>query len=250
MPAASEVHMIDVSSPKESWRRLLTGAESAWLEIDRAVLEGVVHARYAAGRTLLARTVKPKVVCRIQEGLIKLLYRVPDGDDVVIGVRGPGRMIGLESALMMTPSQVTAVALTDCHVTEIDRDSLLSRASENPALVIALFRMLSVEVRDQIERSALFASVPARRRLELLLAQFAHVLGTADGAGAIRMHVPLVQRELAEAIHVTPETLSRLLSDLERDALIERRHGRITMLTHILLSSIPSNGLDADQAYA
>lgn len=235
--------MADVSRSKESWGRLLHGADSAWHDLDRIVFDGVTHVRYPAGRTLLAQSGRQKVVYRIQEGFVKLLYRVADGDEVVVGVRGPGRVVGLDAALLQTPSQIAAVTLTDCSAIEIQCDNLLARLSESPSLLMSLLRILSLEVREQIDRSAVFASVPARRRLELLLAQLAGVLGTAEAGGAIRLNMPLVQRELAEAIHVTPETLSRLLAELEEHALIERRHGRITLLTRSLMASLPPTAL-------
>jgi len=52
----------------------------------------------------------------------------------------------------------------------------------------------------------------------------------------VRLATPISQSELAQVIRILAEILSRLLAELERDRLIDRRNSRIVILSREFLT--------------
>jgi CRP-like cAMP-binding protein len=185
---------------------------------------------YPAGRVIVTQGDSCRTVLRIEDGLVKLLHSRAAGDGVVVALRSAGWVIGSAAAVLSRPHHTTVTALTECMVSVVSAPAFVAHVSSDRAALLALLRAHSLEWYDYVDRLALLTCVSARRRLELLLVELVDRLGTPAQNGGVRLRLPVIQQELATAIHVTPETVCRLFADLEREGVIRRLGGSVTVL--------------------
>jgi CRP/FNR family cyclic AMP-dependent transcriptional regulator len=198
-----------------------------WQEILTAVEGPITHGCYPAGYVLAAQDRAVQQLVHVESGLVKLVQRGPDGNDVVIAVRGKGWPLGLEEAVLSTRRQTSIVALTNCTVVTIDASAFRARAFADVDIATHVVRLTSALALERTHQLAVFGSFSARRRLELLLCRLADALGSPRADGSVWLKLSPPQREWAEIIWVAPETLSRLMADLERDTVIRRTPGAV-----------------------
>jgi CRP-like cAMP-binding protein len=199
---------------------------------------GASRARYQAGTVLVSQGETASHVILVQSGLLKLVHRWADGQAVVLGLCGEGSCVGVADAIVGMPLRTTIIAVTDCDVWEIGVPAFLETLRREPRAAWSLLVEQSRELYRRVDDVARLVRLPARRRVELVLVQLAVMTGAEVDDGSFRVRVPLPQREVAEASHVTRETLSRVLATLEREGGITRRQNRITSISKELLQRI------------
>jgi CRP-like cAMP-binding protein len=190
-----------------------------------------------SGRTLVSRTT-PARVFRIEEGLVKVLHQDIDGQEVVITIRGPGSPLGITAAVLGQPTSARFVTVTDCVLNEVHSSLFMERVASRSQLLMGLLRVQCLESYEHSARLAVLSSTPARRRLELFFGELSSYVGLTQPDGSVRVRIPMSQQELAQVIHVTPETVSRLIAELERNGSILRRNERVVTLSRTLLESL------------
>jgi len=72
---------------------------------------------------------------------------------------------------------------------------------------------------------ARISCLPAQERLADLLWELAHALALPTSSGEILLRLPLKHWELAQLIAVTPEYLSRLLKNMQREGIVRQKKG-------------------------
>jgi CRP/FNR family transcriptional regulator, cyclic AMP receptor protein len=198
-----------------------------WKAIADSVATHASHGYYPPGYVLATEGREAHQIIQIDSGLVKLVQAGPDGDDVVVGVRGRGWPLGLESATLRAAHQMSIVTLTECAVLAIDVGAFRARVFSDLAVATRLVRLHSLLALDSTRQLAAFGSLSARRRLELLLGLLADAFGRERADGTVWLKLSPPQREWAEIIWVAPETLSRLMTDLERDEVVRRAAGAV-----------------------
>lgn len=158
----------------------------------------------------------------IEHGLIKLTCLSLEGRLSVIGLCSRGALLGLSAALLQTPLLTTAETLTRCYLHSIPVDDFCSVIKNEPQACWQLHQLCSHAVQVHALCLVTRKNQSARCRLELLLKELPLSLKPMSGPESARLHVPLKQSELAQLVGVTPEHLSRLLAQLERDGLLQR----------------------------
>jgi CRP-like cAMP-binding protein len=185
--------------------------------------------RYPKGQVIFFQGDPGASLCLIETGRVKIALTTPDGREFVLALLGPGDYFGELSLLDGEPRSADAIALEACQLLLLQRDDFLRCLSAHPSVAIRLLAALSRRLRrtDQLVQEAAFLDVPARlARVLLEQAQSADAAGGAQPAGAGR----LTQTELAGMIGATRESVNRWLSYFERQGLIRRQQGRITIV--------------------
>lgn len=168
-------------------------------------------------------------VLLVLSGQVKLVAYGADGREVVIGIRGPGELIGEMAALGGQRRTATVVALDDVEVglltaTEL-RDFLATHAGSERALIRVFIQRLTDADRARVD---LATQDSVGRIAGRLLA-----LATDHGApvqGGTRIELPLTQDELASWTGATRETVSRALAMMRRLGWVGTEGRRITVL--------------------
>src|SRR5918998_4659698 len=206
----------------------LNGLEESFfqaLAITSAVLE-------IGGGAALYREGEPSgAVYFLREGRVKL-YRSSEGPktrDQILGVVGDGSVRGLASALEGKPQSQGATALTDCVLYAVFRDELVNLMATYPEASLRLARALSARTREleDLVGDLVFRSAP--QRVARMLLDLATEEGRVTKRGVI-FRPSLSRQEMAEATGISREALSRTLSRLAQEGILDLGGKRITIL--------------------
>jgi CRP/FNR family transcriptional regulator, global nitrogen regulator len=138
---------------------------------------------------------------------------------------------------------VFAEAVTEARVASIQKAALERVIKSDPEFALRLFSSLSERLRqsDEVIESLLHREVSTR--LATLLVNLGERFGEDD-----LIDVRLTHQDLANMIASTREAVSKVMSELQRDGVIETRNRRIAILDRGALSKRASgpSGLSVD----
>jgi CRP/FNR family transcriptional regulator, cyclic AMP receptor protein len=206
----------------------LTGLEDGFfhaLTISAAVLE------IGAGTALYKEGEPSGAVYFMREGRVKL-YRAsggPKARDQILGVVGDGSVLGLASALEGRPQSQGATALTDCVLYAVFRDELVNLMASYPEASLRLAQALAARTREleNLVGNLVFRSAP--QRVARMLLDLATEEGRVTKRGVV-FEPSLSRQEIAEATGISREALSRTLSRLAQEGILDLGGKRITIL--------------------
>jgi len=186
----------------------------------RAVAKGhpILHAG-AAGDDVIV----------VLEGRVKLVAYGADQREVVLGMRGPGELIGEMAALGGQRRTATAIAVDDVDVGSLHAHELRAFLADHPDVALVVIRMLVRRLteadRDRID----LATQDSVGRVAKRLLELAAGHGSAVEQGT-RIELSLTQDELASWTGATRETVSRALRLMRRLGWIATNHRSITVV--------------------
>lgn len=164
----------------------------------------------------------------VLEGRVKISYFTEDGREVLLAIRGPGELLGEQSALDGRPHSATASGVDDVHALSCTRMDFLTFLEENPRVALFLLEVLSKRLRDADMKRIEFASFDSVGRLARRLVELTQRFGEESRDG-IRINIPLSQEELAGWIGSSREAVSKALQLLRARGLIETHRRGITV---------------------
>lgn len=197
-----------------------------------AVPDAVRRRVYQAGEIVSAQGERPGRVLFVEDGLCKLTCCMEAGKQALVGLRPPGWPIGSVYGLRGEEQPFAVEAACRTTAVEVAVPRLLACLETHPALASCLLSLHNAKL-DQARRIHLLglASLSARVRVEMLLAWLCRIrIGVRGVNESEPVTASLSQREMADLLAMTPETLTRTLKTLEGEAIIERRNGWITLL--------------------
>lgn len=195
-----------------------------------ALLSHMRRRRASRGQPLLRAGAAGDEVVIVLEGRVKLVAYGADRREVVLGLRGPGDLIGEMAALGGQRRTASAVAVDeDVQAAYLSAEELRRFLAAHPGVALVLIRMLvrrlSEADRDRID----LATQDSVGRVAKRLVELAADHGTPDGAGT-RIELSLTQDELASWTGATRETVSRALALMRRLGWIGTDNRSITVL--------------------
>jgi len=207
---------------------LFNGLEESFfqaLAITSAVLE------IGAGTALYREGEPSGAIYCLREGRVKL-YRSSEGPktrDQILGVVGDGSVLGLASALEGKPQSQGATALTDCVLYAVFRDDLVNLMLSHPEASLCLARALSSRTREleDLVGDLVFHSAP--QRVARMLLNLATEEGRVTKRGVV-FEPSLSRQEMAEATGISREALSRALSRLAQEGILDLTGGKTIVI--------------------
>ena len=168
-----------------------------------------------SGATLCAQGERPRTVFFVKEGFVSLSAVSPRGSEVLLTLRGPTSLLCTE-ALRGDPSPYEVRALSRVKLCGLAGDQMSSWVGPERSPARAILDLLLAEgklQRDEVNyRQGDCLSRVARFAL-------AHARFLADRPNAVRKQV------VARLLGMRPETLSRCLTRLERDGVVDASRG-------------------------
>lgn len=166
------------------------------------------------------------VVC---DGQLKLSTTSRDGKTMILRLAGHGDVLGLSAALSDLPYEVTAETLEPTRLKSVRRADFLHFLETHAEVGENAAKTLAKEYREVfLDARRLALSGSAAGRLAVLLLEWAST--SACGRPELRFTMALTHEELANMAGTSRETVTRLLNQFERDALIVRRGSSLTIL--------------------
>lgn len=168
-----------------------------------------------SGATICAQGERPRTVYFVKEGFVALSAVSPRGSELLLSLRGPSSLLCTE-ALQGEPSPFEVRALSRVKVCGISGDSLSQWVGPEKSAARVVLDLLLTESRQQRDevnwRQGDCLSRVARFAL-------AHARFLADRPNAVRKQV------VARLLGMRPETLSRCLTKLEKDGVVDASRG-------------------------
>ena len=152
--------------------------------------------RFRRGQALFTEGDVAERVFLIENGRVLISCTSADGREIVLGLRGPGDIIGELSALDGEVRSATALVVADVEAV-VTPVSVLARAlEEDVAAGRELIGVLAARLRDADRKRLEFATLDTLGRVAERLLELADGFGSAGPEGIV-VELPLSQEQLA-----------------------------------------------------
>ena len=155
----------------------------------------------------------------VTSGKVKLGRRSSDGRSHLLAIAGPSDMFGELSIFDRGPRTATATSVTEVDAVTLDRNAFRVWVADRPEIVERLLWVLARRLRrtDDDLSDLVFTDVGTRVAKQLL--RLTRRFGTQEN-GALRVTHNLTQKELAQLIGASRETVNRVLADFNQHGWI------------------------------
>jgi CRP/FNR family transcriptional regulator len=162
------------------------------------------------------------------EGTVRLYKIYGEYKEATVALLKDGGIFGELSLNEGSWQNVFAVAVTDARVAVVRKSVLTEVIKRHPEFGMKLLFSFSERLRqsDEVIESLLDREVSAR--LATLLLNLGDRFGETNGSGTV-LNVRLTHQDLANMIVSTREAVSKVMSEFQREGLIEIRNRRISV---------------------
>ena len=181
------------------------------------------HRSFERGETIFAAGDDLDACATLTEGLLKISHVDEDGNERILSLVHPAGFVG---EMFAPVAHHDVIALTDSKLCLFPRSDYEAAIDRFPALARALLRRSAEDLYDARAQIALDAKRSAGAKVANLLSALSRAASHSPCHGAERFDLPLTRGEMAGLLGLTIETVSRQLTKLEQDGIIERTSTR------------------------
>ncbi len=192
-----------------------------------------IEKAFKRGRTIFSEGEPGSGFFVVKTGRIKIFKLSPDGKEQILHLFGSGEPFGEVPVFEGRAFPAHAIALEDSTTIFFPRAAFIDLIKHNPSLALNMLAILSRRLRrfTVLVDDLSLKEVPGR-----LAAHFLYVSQQEKGADELRLDLP--KGQLAALLGTIPETLSRILTKMVKQGLIESDGPRITILDRDGLSDL------------
>jgi len=187
---------------------------------ERATLQKAAQLRaYRRGELIVRQGQPGESFFVIVRGRVSVTILSPEGREVVVGSLGEGDHFGEMALVDDEPRSATVVAQERSELAVLSRDVFFELLRSNFLLARALLRTFSRRLRRANATIEGLASLDVKSRLARYFRELAATRGRKSGGGWAVVVRP-AQREIADTIGSSRETVSRTMSQMAKEQLI------------------------------
>jgi len=190
----------------------------------RAVLALARRATYRRGEVVFHRHDPAVAIHLVVKGRFDVRITTPRGDEVALGIRGPGDTFGELGVATGSDRSATVTALEQGETLVLRGTELRALAQRHSSVQEVLVRSLAHQVAFLSERLVEAYTVDAETRVARRLLELTRIYGT-DAP----IVVPLIQEDLAALAGTSRATVNRVLRGAEKRGLVRLGRGRTTI---------------------
>jgi CRP/FNR family transcriptional regulator len=198
----------------------------------RRILDGSTQTDYRAG-TVAFRPDGPPSVFVVERGLARGYSCLPDGRQATVGFIHPKELVGALT-IVSRPLRVYVQIVVDSTVTSLNAETVRTLAAGEIEVSAALAVRLAAYVRNAARLIAVRSLGNIRERLAYDLLERACRSQLAVG----RLEVKATQSDLADSIGSAREVISRALSALRAEGIVQTAPGTIRVILPMRLADI------------
>ena len=191
--------------------------------------------RYTPGQEVFFQGDPTESVYMVAEGRVKLTRVAQEGFESVLCVRRPGEYFCPVTVIDRGPQLGTAEAMGEVVLLEADRSQFNQLCEENPELLAMVQGTCIGEIRTLMQRVESFAFRNVRERLAMTILDETH---RQRQNGNPVDEIRITQQELAGLVGASRESISRTMTRLESEGLVETGRGRIRILDRARLTRL------------
>lgn len=181
------------------------------------------HRTYRRGETIFAAQDDGIACATLISGAVKLSAVDEDGVERIVALVHPAGFLG---QLFAATTALDAVALTDARLCVFPRLPFERLLADHPKLTRTILERTQAELEASRALTRLIGRRDVKARLSGLLLALARAASLSPCGLAQEFDLILSREEIASLLGTTIESVSRRLTELERDGLIERTGAR------------------------
>lgn len=173
----------------------------------------------------------------LASGRAKAFRSTPDGQDVVVDLIAPGDLFGGLQTLGQPQHTETVQALTTVCALRIGTEEFREILTEQPQVALRVLDSVSAQL--SLARSSVTqqSTATVAQRVAAALLRLAEKFGET-GANGTLIQIPLSRADLAGMTGSTTESVSRAMSRLRRDGVIDSGRRWTAILDHDRLEAL------------
>jgi len=154
----------------------------------------------------------------VKDGVCKLSKLSANGKDQIVKLVKPGELLGQRSLISDEPANLSAVALEDMEVCFIPKTEIMGFFNQNNQFSMNVMKTICGDLKEADDHMVSMAQKSVKERLAETLIHLEDTFGkNEDGT----LHIQLSREELAGMIGTATESCIRLLSELNKNGLID-----------------------------
>lgn len=174
-------------------------------------------------------------VAIVLAGRLKLAALSASGSEAVLGMCGPGELLGEVSAFDGSPRTATVTAMEPSEVSVLTARDFERFLADHGEIAVALVRQLCQRLRASNDTRTRFGNDAVPTRLAARLVSLFDEHGITDDDGTRRIGLALTQVELAAWIGASREAVAKALQQLRQQGIVTTARRSITILDLDLL---------------
>lgn len=175
---------------------------------------------FEAGETIYFSGQRAERLFVVAHGKVKLLRHTASGQDVLLAILGSGEMFGSLASLGDAAYTDEAEAQTPSCVLGIEARDFQSLVERYPSVALAVVTILAERLHEAHDTISQLSAMPVEARVAAALLKLAEKLGTPHEGGWL-IQSPLSREDLASLTGSTTESVSRVVSKLRREGVID-----------------------------
>ena len=203
----------------------LSGQEFADLEAR------IVTRQYDAAELIFSEGDACSGLCLIQSGHLRTYKSSANGREQVLAIDGPGATVAELPVFDGGPYPASAVAVSKLTLLFLSKQDFRALCVKYPEVALKVLRVVGSRLRRLVGIIEELSFTTVRHRLVALLLRLARTEGTKNG-NAITITLPAHNQELAAQIGTVRELVSRNMSRLQQEGMIEQ-DGRTVVLKDV-----------------
>jgi CRP/FNR family cyclic AMP-dependent transcriptional regulator len=179
----------------------------------------------AADQTLFLAGDEGDGCYRVEEGLLKASVDTPAGGERILGILGPGSVVGELSMIDGAPRSASVTALRDSKLSFLSRGAFEAFGRSRPELYRHVTTLLARRLRDTNDALVATSFLSVKGRVARALLSLAEAFGRDVGQGRILIRQKVSQSDLAAMAGIARENVNRVLRDWANRSLVSRLAG-------------------------
>ncbi len=171
----------------------------------------------------------------IKDGVCKLSKLSANGKDQIVKLIKSGELLGQRSMISDEPANLSAIALEDMEVCFIPKNEMLGFFDKNNQFSMNMMKSICGDLKEADEHTVSMAQKSVKERLAQTLVYLLETFGKNEDE---TLHIQLSREELAGMIGTATESCIRILSEFNKDQIIELLGKKIIIKDVIKLKKI------------
>ncbi|MDZ7737092.1 MAG: fumarate/nitrate reduction transcriptional regulator Fnr [Gammaproteobacteria bacterium] len=180
-----------------------------------------------------------KAIYAVRSGIIKLYQDSDHGEERILGFYLPGELLGLD-AIHSGRHTCSALAIETSSICSFPYDQLEEACFRIRGLHHQMCQLMSREISAENEHLLMLKNKTAEERIAGFLVNLSSRFQRLGYSGT-DFKLPMSREEIGNYLGLTTETVSRLLSKMQRDEIIESSRRFISIKNLAYLQQVLSN---------
>lgn len=196
---------------------------------ERATLEAACQWRqYAEQQQIIDQRSDSRDVFFVSKGRVRVVIYSVGGREIIFDDIGPGGVFGELAAIDGDPRSANVIALEDTVVAVLPQRAFVELLQRNSDVSFTIMKRLVQVIRGSDDRIIDLSTLGAHNRVMAELLREARSGAGKEGPAVISPLPP--HTDIASRASTTRETVSRVLSELTQNGVIERERDTLTIL--------------------